>query len=213
MKKSEDSNSQEGLSDSIKLAIRDEVEKRVEQRESLYWKFGGLFVAIVVLFFAVLWRVSLSEVRENVEKQLAETEVVKAKDRIIAINSSAEDMNRNLIAISSSMNSNQQQFIERLNQIKRQDNVVLAEDLPNFFVVQRITNLIDGRKIVLDYEPIPETVRIPPCPFDLSQLGYVDGKTIVLTNNSGDSYFQGIANPDNLKIGIFHVEYMKKSLR
>src|SRR2546429_348789 len=119
MKKSEDSAAKETLDDSIKLAIRDEVEKRVEQRENLYWKFGGLFVALVVLFFAVLWKVSISEIRETVEKQLAENEVVKARDRIMAINSAAEDMNRNLTAISSSMNTNQQSFMERLNEIKQ----------------------------------------------------------------------------------------------
>ena len=64
------------LSDATQLAIRDEVEKRVEQREAIYWKFGGLFVAVVILFFAVQWKVSISEIRETVEKQLAEKGII-----------------------------------------------------------------------------------------------------------------------------------------
>ena len=160
MKKSEKPASKEtSLDDSIQLAIRDEVEKRVEQRENIYWKFGGLFAGVVVLFFIILWRVSISEIRETVEKQLAEKEVVKARDRIMAINSAAEDMNHNLIAISSLMNTNQQQFLERLNQIKQQDNVLTVGDLSNLFISEKITNWANG-KLHLSFEPIPGTVKI-----------------------------------------------------
>ena len=221
MEKSKHSSSREiNLTDSTKLAIRDEVEKRVEQREAIYWKFGGLFVAVVILFFAVLWKVSVSEIREIVEKQLAEKEVVKAKDRIMAINSAAEDMNRNLTAISTSMNTNQQSFIERLNQIKQQDNialkndVVLKDDFSKLFVIQTITNLneIDAsRKISLDYEPIPQTFNIfmnegHQSIGNWKSLGYVDKNTFIITNSTAHMTAAG-------GVQFLQIEYMRKSLR
>ena len=210
MDKSKNSPSREtSLTDSTKLAIRDEVEKRVEQREGIYWKFGGLFVAVVILFFAVLWKVSISEIRETVEKQLAEKEVVKAKDRIMAINSAAEEMNRNLAVISTSMNTNQQLFMERLNQIKQQDDVVLKDDISKLFVVQTVTNLIDGNKIILDYEPIPHTIgwilqgQDVPYRITLDTFGHLEGKTIVVCS---DGFSTRITK------GV-KVEYIKKTLR
>ena len=211
MKKSEKPVSKEtSLDDSIQLAIRDEVEKRVEQREALYWKFGGLLAVVVALFFTFLWKVSVSEIRETVEKQLAEKEVVKARDRIMAINSAAEDMNHNLIGILSSMNTNQWQFMNRLNEIKQQDNVVLTEDLSKLFVVQTVTNLVDGKKIVLDYEPIPHTVGFTfqsgQFFYDVKQLGRLEGSTIVL-NSAGLSNFPDLATKG------FAVVYVRKSLR
>lgn len=213
------------LDDSIQLAIRDEVEKRVEQRENIYWKFGGLFVVVVALFFTFLWKVSVSEIRETVEKQLAEKEVVKARDRIMEIKSSAETVNQNLnvaaVIASNVLNSiieDRQAFTNRLNEIKQQDNIILVNDLSQFFVSQVVTNLVDGRKIVLNFEPVPETVKLIPFAYtgsyaySLSRFGYLDGSTIALTNNS-DGYYQGLSNPDNLKSKIIRVEYMRKSLR
>ena len=212
MKKSEKPASKEtSLDDSIQLAIRDEVEKRFEQRENIYWRFGGLFVVVVALFFTFLWKVSVSEIRETVEKQLAEKEVVKARDRILVINSAAEDMNRNLIAISSSMNTNQQQFMDRLNQIKQQDNVVLTEDLSKLFVVETVTNFYGGQKIVLAYEPIPQTIRLSVGPNNIlvpfDNLAYVEGNAIFFTNKQ-------ILNLDStFPLKSVRVEYSKKYLR
>ena len=203
------------MNDATKLAIRDEVEKRVEQREAIYWKFGGLFVAVVILFFAVLWKVSISEIRETVEKQLAEKEVVKTKDRIMAINSAAEELNRNLNTISASMNTNQQWFMERLNQIKQQDNVVFVEDVSKLFVTEIVTNFYDGgRKIILRYEPIPQTVRLFGFNDDrrnqilltLDNNAFIEGNTIILTNQF--PYFE----PKSL-LKSARIEYVRKSLR
>ena len=216
MKKSEKPASKEtSLDDSIQLAIRDEVEKRVEQRDALYWKIGSLFVALVVLFFAVLWRVSVSEIRETVEKQLAEKEVVKARDRIMAINSAAEDMNHNLIAISSSMNTNQQHFMERLGQIKKQDNLVLMDDFSSFFVLQSVTNLINGQKIVMDYDAIPQTVRIvigTPANWSIIYVNgfYMEGNNIVVTNNAYLNTINSIITNSQYPLSV---EYVRKSLR
>ena len=208
MKKSEKPASKEtSLDDSIQLAIRDEVEKRVEQREALYWKFGGLLAVVIALFFTFLWKVSVSEIRETVEKQLAEKEVVKARDRIMSINSAAEDVNRNLTSISSSMNTNQQQFLERLNQIKQQDDVLLTGDLSKLFIIQIVTNLVNG-KIILDYQPIPQTIKIiihPAYFFPLDLVGSLEGNTIVFSKT-------GLGLTNQTPNGVIKVEYMRKSL-
>ena len=208
MKKSEKPASKEtSLDDSVQLAIRDEVEKRVEQREALYWKFGGLLAVVIALFFTFLWKVSVSEIRETVEKQLAEKEVVKARDRIMSINSAAEDVNRNLTSISSSMNTNQQQFLERLNQIKQQDDVLLTGDLSKLFIIQIVTNLVNG-KIILDYQPIPQTIKIiihPAYFFPLDLVGSLEGNTIVFSKT-------GLGLTNQTPNGVIKVEYMRKSL-
>ena len=210
------------MDDSIQLAIRDEVEKRVEQREALYWKFGGLFAVVVVLFFGVLWRVSISEIRETVEKQLAEKEVVKARDRIMAINSAAEDVNRNLTSISSSMNTNQEQFMERLNQIKQQDNVVFADDLSKLFVVQRVTNLVEGRKIFLNFEAIPQTIHVtiktPNSTVALpmwSPVGFsLEGNNLIITNEPVlNTIYNIITNTPSFQAQYqLNVDYVRKSI-
>jgi len=156
---------------STKLAIHEEVERQCEKRIKLQeWFYGRLIVLFIVLvgaFGVVLWKVQLSEVRKTVLNQLAEQEVIKAKDRIIAIKSEAEDANRNLNSVSisasnslASISTQQQEFTNRLNQIKQQDNVVLVGDIQKLFIVETVTNLVDGNKIILKYEPIPQTVRI-----------------------------------------------------
>jgi len=44
--------------------------------------FGGLFAIVVTLFFAVLWKAQLSEVRTQIAKELAEQKLFEARDRI-----------------------------------------------------------------------------------------------------------------------------------
>ena len=201
----------------------------------------------------------MSEMREAVEKQLAEKEVVKARDRIMAIKSASEDVNRNLNDISTStstnyqlfmknfndftqqskeaaqamdkittmkstaedvsrnlndllalISTNRQLFMERLNQLRQQDKVLLADDLTNLFVFQTVTNLADGQKIVLDYDPIPQTIRIY---FSnnrrrLDLLGYLEGNTIVFTNKG---MWQDATN--QFRYQRLNVEYVRKSPR
>ena len=166
------------LDDSLKLAIREEIEKEVEKRiqrqEGFYWKFLGLFGGFVAVFAYALWHVQVSELPGVVQKELATQAVTQAKDRIMEIKASAEAVNQNLndasIAVRNALafvNENQRVFTNRLNEIKQQDNVVLVDDLSKLFVIQTVTNLVDGNKIVLDYEPIPHTVRVT---FQTAQL-------------------------------------------
>ena len=211
------------LDDSLKLLIREEieneVEKRIQKQEGFYWKFLTLFGGFVAVFAYALWHVQLSELPGVVQKELATEAVMQAKDKIMEIKSSAEAVNQNLndtsAAVSNilvSVSANQQAFTNRLNEIKQQDNVVLSDDISKLFVIQTITNVNEldnnGLKISLDYEPIPQTVRIfyneTPQRFGLSP-GYFDGKTIVFTNK-GLRFTGG-------SIKSLQIEYIRKSLR
>jgi hypothetical protein len=211
------------LDDSLKLLIREEieneVEKRIQKQEGFYWKFLALFGGFVAVFAYALWHVQLSELPGVVQKELATEAVIQAKDRIMEIKSSAEAVNQNLndsaatvSNILESVSANQQAFTNRLNEIKQQDNVVLDGDLSKLFVVQTITNLVDGNKIVLDYEPIPETVRLTflhaQLYYDLKFFGDVDGNKIVF-NAEGMRNFSTLPTNAAYRLKIL---YVRKSL-
>lgn len=208
------------LDDSLKLVIREEieneVEKRIRKQEGFYWKFLALFGGFVAVFAFALWHVQLSELPGVVQKELATQAVTQAKDKIMEIKSSAEAVNQNLndtsAAVSNivaSVNANQQAFTNRLKEIKQQDNVVLADDLPKLFVIQTVTNLVDGQKIILDYEPIPHTVGLvfwgSPLKASVDRFGHLEDRTIVL-NAEG---LRGFSTPSN----TMQIEYIRKSLR
>ena len=221
------------LNDSTKLAIREEVErrldsptasfterieaeveKRVEQRVKNYRMLGGVVVVLIGAFVVILWNVSLSTVRKTVADQLSENEVIKAKDRILTIQSIAEGVNQNLNDISASMATNQQIFMQRLNQIKQQDNVVLVDDFSKMFVVKTVSNLVDGKKIVLDYEPIPQTVNevYVQNSGSASLMSYVvEGNTIVFTNNllMNNNRYRNLTN--SIAHGQLRIGYTRKS--
>jgi hypothetical protein len=209
------------LSSKTILAIRDEVEKRVEQRENIYWKFGGLFVAVVIVFGAILWKVSLSEVREAVEKQMAEKEVIKARDKIITIEAEAEKANGLVADIQKSMIANQMNFTNRLSEIKQQDSVLLDDDLSKMFMAEPVTNLVDGKKIVMKFDPIPQTVRVilyPPQTFNslpMAAIGTTNGFALdgrVLTAKSKE-LTDGIYRILTNHMYNISVEYVRKSRR
>jgi len=100
--------------------------------------------------------------------------------------------------------------MERLNQIKQQDNVVLVDDLLKLFVVQPVTNLIDGNKILLQYEPIPNSVKFTynQAQYDvrLDCFGRLEGKTFTFKPDQV-SGFTGLMTNE------FKVEYVRKSVR
>jgi hypothetical protein len=210
------------LDDSLKLAIREEVEnevqKRIKRQEWFYWSFLGLFVVFAGAFAYALWHVQLSELPKVVQQQLAEDEVIKAKDRIMEIKSSAETINQNLNDTSAtvsniltSISANQQTFTNRLNEIKQQDNVVLTGDLWKFFIVETMTNWTEERKIILNYDPVPQTVRIflPGNSRDirLDRSAYVEDNAIIFTN---ENTWQQISN--QFRSRRLQVEYLRKSL-
>ena len=211
------------LDDSLKLAIREEIEKEVEKRiqrqEGFYWKFLGLFGGFVAVFAYALWHVQVSELPGVVQKELATQAVTQAKDRIMEIKASAEAVNQNLndasIAVRNALafvNENQRVFTNRLNEIKQQDNVVLVDDLSKLFVIQTVTNLVDGNKIVLDYEPIPHTVRVTfqtaQLFYNVKQLGHLEGTTITLNPAGLLNFSQMATNATG-----FAVVNVRKSIR
>jgi hypothetical protein len=212
---------EKALDDSLKLAIREEiereVEKRIQRQEGFYWKFLALFGGFVAVFAYALWHVQVSELPGVVQKELATQAVTQAKDRIMEIKASAEAVNQNLNVVSAtvsnvlaSVNVNQQTFTNRLNEIKQQDNVVLMGDLSKLFVIQTVTNLTDWNKIILDYEPIPHTLTFTfnkaQHPIDLNFYGHIEGRAFVLNSNQ-------VSSLSYLATNDLKLEYIRKSLR
>ena len=71
---------------------------------------------------------------------------------------------------------------------------MLTDDISKLFVVEIVTNLVDGNKIVLKYEPVPQTVIIKmadganiipyiPFPSERDDLANIDGHTITIKTN------------------------------
>src|SRR5437867_10563680 len=118
----------DALNDTLKLAIRDEVENRVGERLKIYWKFGVFIVSLVgafiVAFSVAIWKVQVGEVRTQIAKALAEQKVTEAKDRILAIKTEAETAIQKVNTAVATVEANEQNFLERVAQIKQQDNLV-----------------------------------------------------------------------------------------
>jgi|HubBroStandDraft_5_1064220.scaffolds.fasta_scaffold156586_1 hypothetical protein len=79
-----------------------------------------------------------------------------------------------------------------LDALQNQDDVVLVGDLPNLFVYQTLSKVQDG-KIVLDYEPIPESLHVIVStapyllkPGDRSLPAKVEGRYLIFTNNADE---------------------------
>ncbi len=219
------------LDDSLKLAIREEIEKEVEKRiarqEGFYWKFLALFGGFVAVFAFALWHVQLNELPGVVQKELATQAVTQAKDKIMEIKSSVEAANQNVnaeaAAVSNVLNSvadNQQAFTNRLNEIRQQDNIVLVDDLAKLFVVQRVTNLVEGKKIILDYEPIPQTIHFTigtpdrVVAFSVGEFS-AEGNAIFVSNQSILNTINSIiTNTPSFQAQYqLNVDYVRKSLR
>ncbi len=116
--------------------------------------------------------------------------------------------------LTQSVVEDQKSVSNRLAQLNQQDNVVLSEDLPKLFVIQMVTNLVDGNRIVLDFSPVTQTVkiRIAPTRFlaplsDGNNIGYLNGRTIILTNQNVLNQMSRLTNNQQ----IASVEYIRAS--
>jgi hypothetical protein len=87
---------------------------------------------------------------------------------------------------------------------------VLVDDLQKMFVVQAVTNLVDGNKIILDYEPVPNSVKFTfnKAQYDirLDFFGKLEGQTFTFKPEQV-SGFTGLMTNE------FKVEYVRKSIR
>jgi len=138
------------LSDKVELAIRDEVEKRldhpsgefvkfieaeIEQRVSarvkqykmLAWVVGILLGAFISAFSAFLWHQTIAEAGREAIRQLAGTEAVKAGKRIIDLAGEVDVKSQRVNALVDDVAKNHDEFTKRLEQIQQQDNAVLFD--------------------------------------------------------------------------------------
>jgi cell division protein FtsL len=109
--------------------IENEVEKRVVARVKQYRTLAWVVGTAIVIFATVFWKVSLSEVRKEIERLLSETEASKAKDRIVALRSNAEEQGRSLDRILDTAKNQEIDFTSLLTRIKATNNIVLKDDL------------------------------------------------------------------------------------
>jgi cell division protein FtsL len=109
--------------------IENEVEKRVVARVKQYRTLAWVVGTAIVIFATVFWKVSLSEVRNEIERLLSETEASKAKDRIVALRSNAEEQGRSLDRILDTAKNQEIDFTSLLTRIKATNNIVLKDDL------------------------------------------------------------------------------------
>lgn len=136
------------------------------------------------------------------------------------VKSTADNIDAALNQIPASINTNViVPFGNRLEQLKQQDNILLVDDLPKLFVRELVTNLVENNTIVLNYEPIPSTVKIycyniPNSVFwrfyPLDQCGYCQRTSIVFTNLSPTFTAQVI---NHIQTDGIVIEYLRKSLR
>ncbi|MGD0017444.1 MAG: hypothetical protein ABSC38_08035 [Verrucomicrobiia bacterium] len=133
-------------SDSIKLGIRDEVEHRfdsppasfvlriesevearVEHRVKQYKTLAAVIIAVLGVSFALLYRQTLAEARSQAVRALAEQEVIKAKNRILEGAAAIDDQRKRVTTMTEDTQQKYNGFIERLEEIKKQDRVVLLD--------------------------------------------------------------------------------------
>lgn len=267
--------SKEISDDSIKLLIREEVERRLDSPTASLvkfiedevrarirrqeWYYWGILVVIAVLSsfaFVAFWKTELKEIPAEVNKQLASagfeesqreltnyvanarisdlrinnlliaTKVLaddvntNIENLLVVTKSNAETINSNLSQIPSSISTNVYvPFANRLEQLKNQDNILLADDLPKLFVRELVANLVDESSMVLSYEPIASTVKIYSYQnpgnnsfqrfYLLENIGYCQGRTIYLTNKPPAFVSQVVSHVQN---GGVYIEYIRKSL-
>jgi hypothetical protein len=237
--------------------LEEEVHKRISRQERFYWAFIGLTVIFAAAYTVSFWHAEMSQIPDVISKQLQTAGAVSAQKEILnaltnaqgmnsrlnnifdstklhaedvtrsltnlvsPVQSTADRVNADLAAIPSTLNTNLVVPLgNRLEQLKRQDNILLVDDLPKLFVREFTTNLVDNNTIILSYEPIPSSVKIyvPAANnqssgfiriFPLQPYGYCQGTSIVLTNASPTLKSQ-VINPMPTR-GV-EVEYVRKSL-
>ena len=132
------------LSEKVELAIRDEVEKRldhpsgefvkfieaeVERRVSFrvkqYKKLAWVTVAFLIAVAAIVYHQSIVEAGREAIRQVAGTEAVKAAQRVIALAEVVERQSQRVNGLAANMATNYDDFTQRLEQLQKKDNVVL----------------------------------------------------------------------------------------
>lgn len=208
------------------LAIRKEVEERfgnppktfvdlieteVERRITHYKWSIGIVIFILGVCGTILGFQIKSDMRGYIDSKLSQPVIDKA---IHDSTNAAAQMGLMLVTSQWTMNyfmGNFSNAMDRVIELRTNDNFVLISDLPKLFVIQSMTKYDTIRKtLTLDYEPITNTIRIddPGVMFTTDNNTFkVIGKTLYFTN--GD--FDGWTN--NFVKGISRIEYVRKSLR
>jgi hypothetical protein len=88
--------------------------------------FGALVLAASLAFW-LFWHKTDASVREEVAKQMAAASIEQARRTILAAASSAEADQQNVSRMTAEVRSAHDDFVARLAELRRQDNLVLTE--------------------------------------------------------------------------------------
>jgi hypothetical protein len=107
--------------------IEAEVEARVTLREKYYRIMFGAVVLAASLALWLFFRKTDASVREEVAKQMAAASIEQARRTILTAASSAEADQQIVNRMTAEVRAAHDDFVARLAELRRQDNLVLAE--------------------------------------------------------------------------------------
>lgn len=107
--------------------IEAEVEARVALREKYYRILFAAIVLAASLTLWLFWRKTDASVREEVARQMAAASIEQARRTILTAASSAEADQQNVNRMAAEVRTAHDDFVARLAELRRQDNLVLAE--------------------------------------------------------------------------------------
>lgn len=157
--------------------IEGEVQKRIKRQEWFYGILFAGFVTSVLVIGVVWWHSQVNDIPQAIQKELAEQGVTETKRQIAAIlefsiaasnelsnakttaNLRAQDMASELNRDVKMSHDLAGVFTNRLNEIRKQDNVILDSDFEKYFITENITNF-NGTNLSLQYEPVEASIQI-----------------------------------------------------
>ena len=166
---SDDNKQKIEVSDSVKLAIRDEVElrldhpsarlakfideeveKRVALRVKQYWTLATLAAILITGFATLLWRQTIAQTiitaRDEATKQLAQAETIKAKQQIFALEADIEQKSQRINALAENAKQAEADFEQRAIEKLRQTSAGILVEKDGSLTVNKPIRFHDSVK-------------------------------------------------------------------
>jgi hypothetical protein len=144
--------------DKFAKQIQAEIKQQLDEREKYYRGIGKTVLIIGSICAVIVAGASIWSAISTAYK-ISESRAAQSIARIETLRDKAQTQSDEVNTLSQSTKKDVDEFETRLGQIKKKDNVVLADELPQVFVHEKVKNL-SGDTITLDYEPIADTIRI-----------------------------------------------------
>jgi hypothetical protein len=112
---------------SLAKFIDDEVEKRVKMRVRQYWTLITAIIIVLGGAFNFLRNQTIAEARQEATRQLAGTTAVEAGKRIITLAADIEQKSQRVNRLVDDIATNRDESLQRLEQLRLKDSVVLLD--------------------------------------------------------------------------------------